>query len=606
MAINHLPDKTGNSLINFSLINAIIMSLISLSISTESLISLEGLYRLIGLLIQFSVMSLLLVAFIGLIGWIYSPLRKILSIILFAIAQLIVIANLQIYSLYHFHINGMVFNLVTSGALLENIAFSWLMWISLLGIFTIVLLIESIIYHGLQKKLRFAQYSKIKFFVLFFTILISFALLNGIADAKGWNLISQQNRYIPWQPPITMRKQLARLGMSIETQNNPSLKVKVSGLNYPLEPLDCSQKQPLNILFIIVDSLRFDMLTQEVMPFTYQLESQAISFKKHFSGGSSTRYGMFNLFYGLPGSYWHPMLDAERGSVLFDQTIAMQYQHFIYGSTRLTFPEFDRTFFSALRNQLNKGSLDNSAENDADITQRLIQDIKQRDPEKPFLGFVFYDSPHAYSLPENYPNIFSPRLQQVNYLALDNEYDPTPFLNLYKSTAHYVDTQIKELMKVMQEQQLIANSLIVITSDHGQEFNESAQNFWGHNSNFSKWQTQVPLLLLWPNKPNTTYSHLTSHEDLIPSIMQELFGCSTAINQYSTGQSLFDASNTHRSLLMESWNDRAIFYQDHLFFVDLTNGGKVLDAEYKPVKKKNIPGKVLQENLNNMSRFLKH
>jgi len=606
MLTNHTA-AYRNSLINFSLINAFIMSVISLCISTESLLSLGGLYRFAGLLIQFSLMCLALSAMISLLSWIYSPARKMLIILLFTFAQLIVITNLQIYSLYHFHINGMVLNLLTSGSLLENIAFSWLMWINLIGIFTVVILIQWAIEKWLQTNIYFSNYSKIKLFLWLFILFISFALLNGIADAKNWSVIREQNRYIPWQPPITMRKQLKRMGMHINTERIPSsLTVTASSLNYPLETLKCSRKNPLNILFIIVDSLRFDMLTQDVMPYTYQLKKQAISFENHVSGGSSTRYGMFSIFYGLPGSYWHPMLDAERGSVLFDQTIAMQYQHYIYGSTRLTFPEFDRTFFSALRHQLQKGALSTSAENDADITQRLIHDIQKRNPKQPFFGFVFYDSPHAYSLPENYPDIFSPRLAEVNYLALDEDYDPLPFLNLYKTTAHYVDTQIQRVVETLDQQGLTANTLIIITSDHGQEFNETGLNYWGHNSNFSKWQTQVPLLLLWPNKSAASYSHLTSHEDLVPSIMQDLLGCSTDIKQYSTGQSLFTTNNHDRSLLMESWTDRAIFYQDHLFFVDLTNGGKVVNTENKRVKKKTLPRKILQQNLNNMSRFIKH
>jgi uncharacterized protein len=348
----------------------------------------------------------------------------------------------------------------------------------------------------------------------------------------------------------------------------------------------------------VVDSLRFDMTTPEIMPYTKQLKSRALSFENHFSGGNSTRYGMFTLFYGLPGTYWAPMLAAERGSVLFDQTIEKNYQHFIYGSTRLTFPEFDRTFFSRLRNHLNKGSKTNGAANDADITQRIIHNIQNRELHRPFLGFVFYDSPHAFSLPKDYPELFSPRLKQVNYLALNKDYNPTKFLNLYKSTAHYVDSLIEN-------QQLLSDTIIIITSDHGQEFNETQQNYWGHNGNFSQWQAKVPLLVLWPDKSPTTFTHLTSHEDMVPTLMHELMGCTNPKTDYSTGISLFD-TQSNRSLILESWTDRAILQNNHLFLINNLGGGKVLDLDYQPVDNLELSGKVLQENLDKMSRFLKH
>jgi hypothetical protein len=39
------------------------------------------------------------------------------------------------------------------------------------------------------------------------------------------------------------------------------------------------------------------------------------------------------------------------------------------------------------------------------------------------------------------------------------------------------------------------NTIVIITADHGQEFNENKLNFWGHNGNFTKYQTQVPLII---------------------------------------------------------------------------------------------------------------
>ena len=48
-------------------------------------------------------------------------------------------------------------------------------------------------------------------------------------------------------------------------------------MNYPLNPLNCSKGQDYNILFLFVDTLRYDMLTKEVMPNTWKSDSITIT-----------------------------------------------------------------------------------------------------------------------------------------------------------------------------------------------------------------------------------------------------------------------------------------------------------------------------------------
>lgn len=590
-------------MLNFAFINALFMAITSVFINLEPASIWSWLFRVSGLIIYFGLISSLLVLLVKLLASIYKPWLKPLAIVVFSFAQIIVFANLQIHSLYHFHINGMVLNLLFSGALLETIAFPWVMWLSIGLILCTLVFAEWKLASWFEHK-TLATFKR-KFWISFSLILIGFVLLNGFAEGLRWHWVNNQRAYIPWLPPISMRSNLKRMGFNVE-KIPESLSVKSTAINYPLENLDCSPQQPMNIVFLVVDSLRADMVTHDIMPFTNQLQTEGLHFEQHYSNANSTRYGMFSLFYGLNGTYWHAMLNAERGSVLFDETQKHQYQHFIYGSNKLTFPEFDRTIFSSIRHLLKKGSYKNSADNDKEITDLLIKDIQSRDINKPFLGFVFFDSPHAFQLPENYPDIFSPRLDRVNYLTLDNDSDPAPFLNLYKTTAHYIDGQIQRVIDQLKSSQLMENTLVIITSDHGQEFNETKLNYWGHNGNFSQWQTHVPLIMLWPGKTPQTYNHLSAHEDLIPTLMQDLFVCRTPISSYSTGQSLFTQDTKNRSLIMETWTERAIYYDKTLYFMDALGVGKTLDLDYQKVEVPALPASVLQDNMEKISRFLKH
>lgn len=592
----------------FAVLNALVMTGITLTHSQwpESLTG--QLYLVLGMLLQFSVLSFLVVLLTVALAFVLRAQKyyAVLAVMLFTSAQLIVITNVKVFSLYHFHLNGMVLNLLFSGALLENIAFSWSMWLSIGGLLLGLMFGQTLLLVLSRKLSQFHQFTNRHHVGFFLTSYIALQLLSGCADAFGWNQITAQNRYIPWMPTTTMRSSLEKMGFEvIQNTEGHNLPDSADGLQYPRNTLQCNTQKPLNILMLVVDSLRADQLTAEVMPNSFQLRNQAQVFDNHYSTSNATRYGLFSMMYGISGSYWKPILAAEKGSVLFDLTAENDYQHFIYGSSTLTFPEFDRTIFSSLRSQLQQGNGKSSAENDLDITQRFITDLQQLPSDKPFFGFLFFDAPHGFSIPENYPHRIEPMLEQVNYLELNNDYDPVPFLNLYKTTAHYVDSLIQNIIEELARTQRLDNTLVIITSDHGQEFNEMGKNYWGHNSNFSLWQTKVPLMLLWPGREPMATNTLSSHEDLIPTLLTDVFGCANPTTDYSTGYSLFNLPSNDRGLLMESWTDRAILYDGHLFLINPLGGIDEVDQNYDSIDDRELPPEVLAGTIEHMSRFLK-
>ena len=71
-----------------------------------------------------------------------------------------------------------------------------------------------------------------------------------------------------------------------------------------------------DILFIVIDAWRFDTLRPDVTPNIWRFGQGAARFTEHFSGGNATRAGIFSLFYGVPATYWHHMLQQHRGPEL--------------------------------------------------------------------------------------------------------------------------------------------------------------------------------------------------------------------------------------------------------------------------------------------------
>jgi membrane-anchored protein YejM (alkaline phosphatase superfamily) len=156
-------------ILSFAFINTLFIAATSLFINLDSASIWSWLFRISGLIIYFGLVSSLLVLVIKIITHFYKPLLKPLTIAIFSFVQIIVFANLQIHSLYHFHINGMVLNLLFSGALLETIAFSWLMWISI-GLIVVLLVFTEWGLASLIQKRSTIKYKR-KFWILFWLVL---------------------------------------------------------------------------------------------------------------------------------------------------------------------------------------------------------------------------------------------------------------------------------------------------------------------------------------------------------------------------------------------------------------------------------------------------
>lgn len=103
---------------------------------------------------------------------------------------------------------------------------------------------------------------------------------------------------------------------------------------------------------------------------------------------------------------------------------------------------------------------------------------------------------------------------------------------------HYADSLIGSLLDDLRAQGLAEDTIVLVTGDHAEEFNDLKLNYWGHNGNFSDYQLQVPFVLHWPGQGSGREARISSHEDWVPTLMRHALGCENALGDFSTGQDL--------------------------------------------------------------------
>ena len=102
--------------------------------------------------------------------------------------------------------------------------------------------------------------------------------------------------------------------------------------------------------------------------------------------------------------------------------------------------------------------------------------------DRPFFSFLNYFDAHA--------EYWSPPSFQRRFLA------ETQQMNRYDAAIAYLDSQVTQLLGALAERGMLDNTLVVITSDHGELFGENA--LFGHAHNLYLPVLHVPLVILLP------------------------------------------------------------------------------------------------------------
>jgi len=474
--------------------------------------------------------------------------------------QLLVFADGFVFRAFNFHFNGFVWNLVTTPGGIESMGASRGTEASFAGIAlgwvaAEALLLRVALYTGRFDQLRRAV---LPFPAAMATLLgvlpvVSLAerVTFGLADSASYGPVLTAANTFAFYTPMRMPELGKALGFATDREAGLDLKVDTVHVHYPLQPLvRAPGHRDLNVVWLVAESLRADMLDPEIMPATTAFAARAVDFRRHYSGGNGTRMGMFSMFYGLYGSYWFPFLNEARGPALIDVLLDANYQTAIYTSAVFSYPEFDKTIFRRIPSaDLHEGDPNLLGwQNDRQNVTRLLADIDGRDPARPFFAFMFFESPHAqYYFPKE-SVIRRPYLENFNYAITDLEANIDLIKNRYVNACHHLDSQLARVFAHLEEKGLLDSTLVIVTGDHGEEFLEKGH--WGHHGAFTDEEIRVPLVIRAPGQAPRRETRMSSHLDLVPTVLTQL-GVTNPPGDYSLGDDLFGGERPERSIVAD-------------------------------------------------------
>lgn len=322
-----------------------------------------------------------------------------------------------------------------------------------------------------------------------------------------------------------------------------------------------AQQRP-DIVIVLVESLRADIVTPEAMPRLAAFANSAWTFEHALTTGNVTHYAWYGLLCSrLPIYYAAAKSSKHRPrSLALARLEQAGYQLQVLATPDLNYQQLDAIVFgdlsaSGATSELAqfRPSRGNVAERDAAVVREFTQRLNAN-PIGNHMYLVALDSTHfEYAWADDFVPPFEPYAKTVP-ITHDYRRDTKAralVVNRYKNAAAWMDHLVGQILDTLAATSRLERSIIVITGDHGEAFWE--HEIGSHGSSLKREQLEVGFALRLPNRPPRHSSGIFTHLDVMPTILAELGLDATGLD----GEPLGERESSRSALSFQGWNERA-------------------------------------------------
>ena len=259
------------------------------------------------------------------------------------------------------------------------------------------------------------------------------------------------------------------------------------------------ERKRWNVLIITLDAVRADHLSlygyeRPTSPYLEEFAKSALVFEQAWSPSNFTSLSLFSMFTGL-----YPSAFLEGETIIGTESMTLAGQLYaagyiteavvdfhpplphVYGGFRYIDDSLGLRAANAVRNR-------STGSTARDVTRLARQAVKRLSHlDKPFLLWVHYSEPHAEYLPH-------PGFEFGDGLV-----------DRYDGEIAYADQAVRLVMNRVIQTERLADTIVVVTSDHGEAFGEHGT--FTHGQTLYQEELHVPFLLYLPTADGKGVRH---------------------------------------------------------------------------------------------------
>lgn len=473
------------------------------------------------------------------------------------------------------------------------------------------------------------SYIFLLFIVLVFLLKKKFYLIKAFSD-KVLHILLGLNiiffcvlQFVPFEEKVGLEKSpvfeyfsTRILGSYYLDVNKEAEKVQYPGIsdedeNFPKIDFDYSQTKGKNVIVVILESTAFERTPlgddkESKFSFLTDLSKKSISFVSHRTVFPATTRSVLSLFCSdIPGTDYASITktDAVFDCVsIFDVFRKNGYATSFFSPVLLDFDNFGNAgpvkrieyIFEpseVIKNGTFKRKFGTATAIEEEVVQehffKHIQEVKLQN--KPFFALYFPYWTHApYEVPfEDTSKLHS--------------------LERYYKSQEYLNEKMKEFLNRLEEENLLENSIVVVTTDHGEGFGRKVGNFIHPNYLWDE-NLHIPFLIyikgVTDNLPETVINP-TTVLDVAPTITK-LVGIEP--EKSWSGNNMFDGITNPVFIYTRAMNlHSGILDGNHKFFFNhVTGENYYFDLKTDPTESNNLADTLDDNKLKQLRKYIEY
>jgi arylsulfatase A-like enzyme len=295
-----------------------------------------------------------------------------------------------------------------------------------------------------------------------------------------------------------------------------------------------------NVFFIMLEAISWDHYgftgypRRDITPHLDALARNSVIFPRSYATANHSNYSQTSVHssqYPLRKDHLDQFEKVEYPKVLlFDILATAGYQTaFIsaqnedwQGMKRFIFADTELQYFLHSKDELGLNIGIETKIDDNLVCTRALEYLQQRDPHKPVFLYVNFQRTHfPYDIPEQAPRPYQPCSTDdfdFTFFSYDRDRNET-VINKYDNALRYVDQQVGMFIDYLKQNNLYDNSVIIVTSDHGEAFYQ--HGYPTHSTSLYEDQIRVSTLFKQPGqKTSVMRDDPISLIDINPTILE--------------------------------------------------------------------------------------
>jgi hypothetical protein len=285
--------------------------------------------------------------------------------------------------------------------------------------------------------------------------------------------------------------------------------------------------RPSGVVVMVVESLRPDVVTEELMPRLTRYARRGLRLDGHFAGSILSEAGMFALLFAKSPLTYDLTLDAHAAPCATRAFSQLGYETAYFSGQPERWRRAEEFVNSRTFGRYHHDDRGTWPEWDV----RALQGVTElaRASERPVFSVAYLMSSHfEYQFPMAY-EVDRPAESGAHWPDTDmrglGAADAPLFRNRYRNTIRFLDDAIMDAVERLDP----LRNIVVVTGDHGESLYDDGH--YGHGYSFADVIARTPAIVVGPGIIPARREDPTLHADLLPTLVHAATGGSVVLSR---------------------------------------------------------------------------